>query len=269
MLASPVELTLTAAAVTLPQALEGRCDETQGSGVAMRILIIEDDRLMSRSIELMLGGAGLEHETAASGEDGIELARVYDYDAILLDLTLPDLHGYEVLRRLRVARIATPVIILTGNGETEAKVSGFGLGADDYVTKPFQRAELLARVHALVRRSKGHARSVVVTGPMSIDLAARTVEVSGRRVHLTGKEYAILEMLSLRKGMTLTKEMFLTHLYGGRDEPELKIIDVFICKLRKKLSQAGTGASGCIETVWGRGYALRDPEPAMDEARVA
>jgi len=269
MLASPVELTLIAPAVRLPPALEGRCDETQGPGVAMRILIIEDDRLMSRSIELMLGSAGLEHETAATGEDGIELARVYDYDAILLDLTLPDLHGYEVLRRLRVARIATPVIILTGNGETEAKVSGFGLGADDYVTKPFQRAELLARVHALVRRSKGHARSVVVTGPMSIDLAARTVEVSGRRVHLTGKEYAILEMLSLRKGMTLTKEMFLTHLYGGRDEPELKIIDVFICKLRKKLAQAGTGASGCIETVWGRGYALRDPEPAMEEARVA
>ena len=232
----------------------------QSERVPMRILLIEDDRLMSRAIELMLGGAGLEYETAATGEDGIELARVYDYDAILLDLTLPDLHGYEVLRRLRVARIATPVIILTGNSETEAKVSGFGFGADDYVTKPFQRAELLARVHALVRRSKGHAQSIITTGPMSIDLAARTVEVGGRRVSLTGKEYAILEMLSLRKGMTLTKEMFLTHLYGGRDEPELKIIDVFICKLRKKLATAGTDPSGCIETVWGRGYALRDPE---------
>ena len=215
---------------------------------------------MSRSLELMLGGVGLEYETAGSGEDGIELARVYDYDAILLDLTLPDIPGYEVLRRLRFAKIQTPVLILTGNGEVESKVSVFDIGADDYVTKPFQRAELLARVHALVRRSKGHARSVITTGPISIDLSARTVEVYGLRIHLTGKEYAILEMLSLRKDTTLTKEMFLTHLYGGRDEPELKIVDVFICKLRKKLAQAGAGASGCIETVWGRGYALRDPE---------
>ncbi len=235
----------------------------------MRILIIEDDQLMARSIELMLGGSGLEHETASTGEDGIELARLYDYDAILLDLTLPDVHGYEVLRRLRIARVGTPVIILTGNTQTETKISGFDLGADDYVTKPFQRAELLARVHALIRRSKGHPRSVVTTGLLAVDLAARTVEVGGRRVHLTGKEYAILEMLSLRKGMTLTKEMFLTHLYGGRDEPELKIIDVFICKLRKKLSLAGTDSSGYIETVWGRGYALRDPEAKIEQQTEA
>jgi two-component system cell cycle response regulator CtrA len=235
----------------------------------MRILIIEDDRLMSRAIELILGSAGLEYETAATGEGGIELASIYDYDAILLDLTLTDLHGYEVLRRLRVCGIATPVIILTGNSETDAKVTSFGFGADDYVTKPFQRAELLARVHALVRRSKGLAQSIIKTGPISIDLAARTVEVSGHRVSLTAKEYAIVEMLSLRKGMTLTKEMFLTHLYGGRDEPETKIIDVFVCKLRKKLAAAGTDASGCIETVWGRGYALRDPEVPKEEPRAA
>lgn len=229
-------------------------------GLLMRILIIEDDQLVSRSIGLMLGGAGFEHETVAAGEAGIELARVHHYDAILLDLTLPDLHGYEVLQRLRGAGIKTPVLVLTGDSELESKVAGFGLGADDYVTKPFQRSELLARIQALTRRSKSMAPSVVVTGELSVDLAARTVEVAGRRVHLTGKEYAILEMLTLRKGMTLTKEMFLAHLYGGRDEPELKIIDVFICKLRKKLVGAGTGASGYIETVWGRGYALRDPE---------
>lgn len=226
----------------------------------MRILLVEDDRLIARSVELMLDEAGMDHETAATGEAALEYARTYDFDVVLLDLTLPDLSGHEVLRQLRQLRIGTPVLILSGDAETSTKVTGFGAGADDYVTKPFEKAELLARIHALVRRSQGHAESVIVTGPVAIDLAARTVAVDGRRVALTGKEYAILEMLSLRKGMTLTKEMFLTHLYGGRDEPELKIIDVFVCKLRKKLHIAGAPASGCIETVWGRGYALRDPE---------
>ena len=227
----------------------------------MRVLLIEDDKAMARAVELMLDEAGFEHETAGTGEIALEYARTYEFDVIMLDLTLPDLHGHDVLKRLRMLRIATPVLILSGDSETGTKVTGFGAGADDYVTKPFDKAELMARIHALVRRSQGHAQSLIVTGPVSIDLAARTVEVEGRRVGLTGKEYAILEMLSLRKGMTLTKEMFLTHLYGGRDEPELKIIDVFICKLRKKLHQAGAPSSGCIETVWGRGYSLRDPQP--------
>jgi two-component system cell cycle response regulator CtrA len=227
----------------------------------MRVLLVEDDRAMARSVELMLDEAGFEHETAGTGEIALEYARTYEFDVVMLDLTLPDLHGHEVLKRLRILRINTPVLILSGDSETDTKVTGFGAGADDYVTKPFDKSELLARIHALVRRSQGHAQSVIVTGPVAIDLAARTVEVDGRGVGLTGKEYAILEMLSLRKGMTLTKEMFLTHLYGGRDEPELKIIDVFICKLRKKLYLAGAPASGCIETVWGRGYSLRDPQP--------
>lgn len=227
----------------------------------MRVLLVEDDRAMARTVELMLSNAGFEHETALTGEMALDYVRTYEFDVILLDLTLPDMHGHEVLRQLRTQRIATPVLILSGDGETGTKVTGFGAGADDYVTKPFDRNELLARIHALVRRSQGHAQSQIVTGPVVIDLATRTVEVAGRRVGLTGKEYAIFEMLSLRKSMTLTKEMFLTHLYGGRDEPELKIIDVFICKLRKKLHQAGAPPSGCIETVWGRGYALRNPEP--------
>jgi len=236
-------------------------DPSPRKTVTMRVLLVEDDRAMARSVELMLDNAGFEHETAFNGETALEYARTYEFDVVMLDLTLPDMHGHEVLKRLRMLRIATPVLILSGDSETGTKVTGFGAGADDYVTKPFDREELMARIHALVRRSQGHAQSLIVTGPVAIDLAARTVEVAGRRVGLTGKEYAILEMLSLRKGMTLTKEMFLTHLYGGRDEPELKIIDVFICKLRKKLHQAGAPASGCIETVWGRGYSLRDPQP--------
>jgi two-component system cell cycle response regulator CtrA len=142
------------------------------------------------------------------------------------------------------------------------------LGADDYLTKPFHREELVARIHAIIRRSKGHAQSIIKTGRIAVNLDAKTVDVSGNTVHLTGKEYQMLELLSLRKGTTLTKEMFLNHLYGGMDEPELKIIDVFICKLRKKLAEATSGEN-YIETVWGRGYVLRDPEPVMNTEKLA
>jgi two-component system cell cycle response regulator CtrA len=175
--------------------------------------------------------------------------------------------GHEVLRQLRLARIETPILILSGSDDTDSKLKGFGFGADDYLPKPFHREELVARIHAIIRRSKGHSQSVIRTGRISVNLDTKTVESEGEPVHLTGKEYQMLELLSLRKGTTLTKEMFLNHLYGGMDEPELKIIDVFICKLRKKLSQA-TDGENYIETVWGRGYVLRDPQPAAP-ARLA
>jgi len=225
----------------------------------MRILLVEDDPTTSKSIELMLANANLNVYATDLGEEGIDLAKLYDYDLILLDLNLPDMNGHEVLRQLRRARIDTPILILSGNDDADNKIRGFGFGADDYLTKPFHREELIARVHAIIRRSKGHAQSVITTGRVLVSLDAKTVEVEGAPVHLTGKEYQMLELLSLRKGSTLTKEMFLNHLYGGMDEPELKIIDVFICKLRKKLSVA-TGGENYIETVWGRGYVLRDPE---------
>ena len=226
----------------------------------MRILLIEDDPATSKSIELMLGHANFNVYTTDLGEEGIDLAKLYDYDLILLDLVLPDINGYDVLRQLRVARIDTPILILSGETDTENKMRGFGSGADDYLTKPFHREELIARIHAIIRRSKGHSQSIIKTGDIEVNLDGKTVEVRGNTVHLTGKEYQMLELLSLRKGTTLTKEMFLNHLYGGMDEPELKIIDVFICKLRKKLSEA-TGRENHIETVWGRGYVLRDLKP--------
>ena len=224
----------------------------------MRVLLVEDDTSTAKSIEMMLRSDGYVIDVTDLGEDGLEIGKLYDYDIIILDLMLPDIDGYEVLRRLRAARVHTPVLILSGLTELDHKVKGLGFGADDYLTKPFHKRELIARIHAIVRRSKGHADSVIRTGKLSVNLDARTVEVDKQPLHLTGKEYGILELLSLRKGTTLTKEMFLNHLYGGMDEPELKIIDVFVCKLRKKLA-AATGGMNYIETVWGRGYTLRDP----------
>ncbi|HEX9768832.1 MAG TPA: response regulator transcription factor [Kiloniellales bacterium] len=226
----------------------------------MRVLLVEDDSATAQSIEMMLRSESYVCDTTDMGEDGLEIGKLYDYDIIVLDLMLPDIDGYEVLRRLRAARVQTPILILSGLSGLDDKIKGLGVGADDYLTKPFDKRELIARIQAIVRRSKGHPDSIIQTGKLKVNLDARTVEVDGQPLHLTGKEYGILELLSLRKGTTLTKEMFLNHLYGGMDEPELKIIDVFVCKLRKKLS-AATGGENYIETVWGRGYVLRDPAP--------
>ena len=233
----------------------------------MRVLLVEDDLTTQQSIQMMLESAGMVVDATDLGEDGLEIGKLYDYDIIILDIMLPDMDGFEVLRRLRDSRVETPVLILSGLSGAENKVKGLGTGADDYLTKPFDKKELIARVQAIVRRSAGHAQAVITTGQLSVNLDFHTVEVEGQPIHLTGKEYGILELLSLRKGTTLTKEMFLNHLYGGMDEPELKIIDVFICKLRKKLSTA-TGGDNYIETVWGRGYVLRDPDGESDKARA-
>ena len=231
----------------------------------MRILLVEDDSATAQGIQLMLQSEGYICDCTDLGEDGLEIGKLYDYDIIILDLMLPDIDGYEVLRRLRAARVKTPILILSGLSDLDDKIKGLGVGADDYLTKPFDKRELIARIQAIVRRSKGHSDSIIKTGKLTVNLDTRTVEVEGQPLHLTGKEYGILELLSLRKGTTLTKEMFLNHLYGGLDEPELKIIDVFVCKLRKKLSGA-TGGENYIETVWGRGYVLRDPISEEDTA---
>ncbi len=213
---------------------------------------------------MMLSGEGFNTYTTDLGEEGLDLGKLYDYDIIILDLNLPDMHGYDVLKKLRLSKVETPILILSGLAGPDKKVKGLGFGADDYLTKPFDKDELIARLYAVVRRSKGHADSVIHTGKLSVNINSRTVTVEGHPIHLTGKEYGVLELLSLRKGTTLTKDMFLNHLYGGMDEPELKIIDVFICKLRKKLALA-TGGDNYIETVWGRGYVLRDPAGESQE----
>ncbi|MBO6836501.1 MAG: response regulator transcription factor [Alphaproteobacteria bacterium] len=233
----------------------------------MRILLVEDDRLTAQSIELMLSSEGYVVDHSEFGEDGLEIGKLYDYDLIILDLMLPDIDGYEVLRRLRDSRVETPVLILSGLAEMDHKIKGLGYGADDYLTKPFDKRELMARIQAIVRRARGHSQSTISIGSLNVNLDSRTVEIDGRPVHLTGKEFGIMELLALRKGSTLTKEMFLNHLYGGMDEPEAKIIDVFVCKLRKKLATAADG-DNYIETVWGRGYVLRDPNEGTERKKA-
>jgi two-component system cell cycle response regulator CtrA len=237
-----------------------------GSGPGMRVLLIEDDTATAQSIELMLRSESFNVYSSDLGEEGIDLGKIYDYDIILLDLNLPDMSGFDVLRKLRISKVKTPILILSGLAGIEDKIKGLGFGADDYMTKPFHKDELVARIHAIVRRSKGHAHSVINIDDLCLSLDSKTVDVNGARVHLTGKEYQILELLALRKGNTLTKEMLLSHLYGGMDEPEMKIIDVFICKLRKKLANA-SGGKDYVETVWGRGYVMR--EQAEPEVRIS
>ncbi len=223
----------------------------------MRVLLIEDDKVMSQNIALILKKEGMVVDVSALGEDGLEVGKLYDYDIVILDLKLPDMDGLDVLKHLRASNIDTPVLILSGLNSPDKKVSGLCCGADDYLTKPFDRSELIARVNAIVRRAKGHADPIVRTGCLEVNLSTKVVTVKGKVVHLTGKEYALLELLSLRKGITLNKEQFLNHLYGGMDEPEMKIIDVFMCKMRKKLMKL-TGGVDYIQTVWGRGYILQD-----------
>ena len=180
---------------------------------------------------------------------------------MLLDLDLADIEGLDVLRAVRAKKIRTPVIILTASSDIETKVKALTAGADDFISKPFHKAELAARINAVVRRSRGHSESIIRTGNIALNLDTRTAEVCGQAVHLTPSEYKVLELLSLRKNSVLTKEMCLNHLYNGLREPEVKIIDVFICKLRKKLAAAAEGDNQ-IETVWGGGYMLRDTPEA-------
>ena len=228
----------------------------------MRVLLVEDDTTVAQSIESMLKSENFITYTTDLGEEGVDLGKLYDYDIILLDLNLPDMSGYEVLRSLRVAKVKTPVLVLSGMSSIEDKVKGLGFGADDYLTKPFHKDELIARIHAIVRRSKGHAQSVITIDDLVIQVDNKLAEIGGKRVPLTLKEFQILELLALRKGTAITKEMFLNHLYGGMDEPELKIIDVFVCKLRKKLANASQGKN-YIETIWGRGYVMHEGTPEM------
>jgi two-component system, cell cycle response regulator CtrA len=229
----------------------------------MRVLLIESDPATAQSMELMFKSEDMNVYTTDLGEEGIDLGKLYDYDIIVLELYLPDLSGYEVIRSLRVSKVQTPIFVVSGMCQVEDIVRALGMGADDFLKKPFHKDELIARSTAIIRRMSRVPVSEITIGDLIVHLSEKVVSIRGQQITLTGKEYQILELLARRRDTTLTKEMFLNHLYGGMDEPELKIIDVFICKLRKKLSVASDGRN-YIETVWGRGYRIKTQAPEFD-----
>ena len=223
----------------------------------MRVLLIENELSTARTIEAALQAGRCVVDVIDSGEEALEMVRHYEYDAVILDLSLPDMDGHDVLRRMRAAHKDTPVLALCRSTQQQAKLRAFSLGADDLMTRPYDNDELVARVQAIVRRSRGHSKPGLQIGAVYVDLETREITVEGKPVHFTLKEFAVLELLIMRKGAVLTKESILSHLYSGMDEPEPKIIDVFVCKIRTKLAKAG--AEGVISTVWGRGYTVREP----------
>jgi two-component system, cell cycle response regulator CtrA len=231
----------------------------------MRVLIIEDNSSTAKTIELALAKEGVVCDIAVLGQEGLEITKLYDYGLIILDLMLPDMHGYDVLKKMRNSKMDVPILILSGLGDSEQKIKGLGFGADDYLTKPFNIGELVARVKAITRRSKGHSESMVEVGDLRINLDTHTSTVGTKPLHLTSKEQSVLELLALHKGQVVTKEQFLTHLYNGIHEPELKIIDVFVCKMRKKLFESA--GKNYLETVWGRGYILKHPDTIPENQR--
>lgn len=206
---------------------------------------------------LVLKASRAAVDTAETGEEALDLLQHYEYDIVVLDVMLPDMQGYDVLRIMRSRRINVPVLVLSGVGGAQARIKALGLGADDYICKPIDGAELVARLHAIVRRANGFSQQILRLGDLELNQGTHEVAVAGRAVDLSTKEYSTLELLLLRQGKAVRKEAFLGHLYGGPNEPGARIIDVFVCHLRKKLSDAGMADP--ITTVTGFGYMIRTP----------
>jgi two-component system cell cycle response regulator CtrA len=221
----------------------------------MLALLIENDGVTGKAIEIMLGNEGICVNTTDLGEDGLDLSRRCDYDIVLLNAQLPDMSGLDMVRAMRKADVRTPILVLAGNLTMEQRVKLLSAGADEVLARPFHAPELIARLRALVRRSRGHADAVITTGPLAVNLTARNVMVCGTRLKMTDKEYQVLELLSLRRGSALNTEVFISHLYVDGEGPVSRTVELFICSLRKKLA-AATGGDRCIETVGRRGYML-------------
>lgn len=201
-------------------------------------------------------------EIARSARDALELLRLYDYDIVLLDLNLTDMPAHEAVRMARAAGIMTPAIILAAAATSQTKTKALDQGADDFIVTPCDPEEVMARIRAVVRRSQGHSRSTLRLGTVELSLERRELRIAGKKLPISRREFAVLELLFLKQGTILNKTAFLNHLYSTSDEPEMKTIDVIVCRLRKKLVTAG--APNLIDTVWGCGYILRDPAEDVD-----
>ena len=222
-------------------------------------MLVHDSSVPPATLENAFKDANLTVSLVCQHDDGIDLAQRYEYDIIVLDLQTPNLTGHTFVRGIRDARVMTPVVVLSNSDEMQAKVKGLELGADDYVTKPIPVSELLARIQAIVRRSKGQSSSLVKIGELTLDLVAQTIFLRGVALRLTDMQYRVLELFCMRRGLLVTKSMILDHLYGGPNEPDAKSIDVLMHRLRKKIAQANEGEQ-IISTVWGAGYILIETE---------
>ncbi|MGI9271373.1 MAG: response regulator [Woeseiaceae bacterium] len=218
----------------------------------MRLLVIEDDAILRESLTDKLGAAGFAVEQAADGKEGLYFALEYPIDLAIIDLGLPEMSGLELIRELRKQGKSYPVLILTARDRWEDKVDGLDAGADDYVVKPFQFEEVLARVNALVRRSGGWASSEMTAGPVSLDLSRQEVKVNDAAVELTSFEYKIIEYLMVRAGQVISKTELTERLYDQDFERDSNVIEVFVGRLRKKLDPDNSIKP--IETLRGRGY---------------
>jgi len=221
----------------------------------VRILLVEDDPMLSAAVARALRQSAHVVETVASGDDADQCLASNEYDLVLLDLGLPVLDGFEVLRRLRQRRNAVPVLILTVRDVPEDLVKGLDLGADDYLTKPFNLSELEARVRALIRRSHASAASDLVHGPLRLDMAGRRLYCNGQPMELSARELAVVELLLLRAGRVVTKQQISEQLYGWEESSSSNAVEVFVYRLRKKLEPAGID----VRTIRGMGYLLERP----------
>ena len=232
----------------------------------MNILIVEDDPVMADAIEMTLRDSGYYSLIAQTKESALCELKYNQIDGVLLDLNLPDGDGNRLARLIRARHKShIPILIVSGKNTVDDRITALGAGADGYLTKPFDKYELVANLEAIMRRAHGHASALVKAGNLTLDLSRNVTAINGKTLSLTRKEYQMLHLLLLRKGSVLSKDAFLNHLYGGVDEPEAKIIDVFVCKLRRKLEAAGIeGAS--IETIWGQGYVIATDESKKSDA---
>ncbi len=229
----------------------------------MRLLLVEDDLNMAYSMSGKLSKSGCSCEIVHNGMEAIQSAKLFKYDAIILDMALPDISGADIIRKLRKNKIDTPIIVVSALGDIQTKVNGLSTGADDYILKPFNDDELVARIYAVIRRIEGHSVSEIRCGELMLNIENKSIIVEGSPVKLTKKEYDMLELFIRRKGAILSKEVFLSHMYSHEsDEPSAKIVDVFVCKLRRKLNSLFKNKDTMpqIETVWGRGYVMKDPK---------